>query len=103
MNCDPGLSTNGCIFGVSLLFGNESTARTWARGGVIKMQLKCLSALVSCGMIILGSARPIPAQQTGTLVFDMKNYTSDAKLPDKIKKQLEHAGYQWGMVDRTLL
>jgi hypothetical protein len=33
----------------------------------------------------------------------MKNYTSGAKIPDKIRKQLEHAGYKWGMVDHTLL
>ena len=39
----------------------------------------------------------------GTLVFDIKDYTSDAKLPKQIKMQLDHSGFQWGMVDHTLL
>ncbi|MGC2619121.1 MAG: hypothetical protein WA414_08795 [Acidobacteriaceae bacterium] len=49
------------------------------------------------------AARPVSAQQTGTLVFDLKNYTSDAKMPKKSQKTLEHAGVRWTMLDNTLL
>jgi hypothetical protein len=66
-------------------------------------RFKGLLSAVCLGVIALAAAQSLFGQQTGTLVFNLKNYTSDAKLPEKIKKQLEHAGYQWGMVDRTLL
>ncbi len=66
-------------------------------------RLKSLVLVACLGVIALGGSRPLLGQQTGTLVFDMKNYTSDAKIPDKIQKQLEHAGFQWGMLDDVLL
>jgi len=50
-----------------------------------------------------GAAQPVFGQQTGTLVLDLKNYTSDAKIPKNAKRQLEHAGVGWGMLDNTLL
>ena len=51
----------------------------------------------------LGAARAAFGQQSGTLVFDLKNYTSDAKMSKKVEKQLEHAGIHWGMLDNNLL
>jgi hypothetical protein len=55
------------------------------------------------GPTVLGAAQPLFGQQSGTLVFDLKNYTSDAKLPKRNQKQLEHAGFRWGMLDSTVL
>lgn len=51
----------------------------------------------------LGAGQPLLSQQTGTLVFDMKPYTSTAKMPDKSQKAIEHAGIRWGIEDNTLL
>jgi hypothetical protein len=65
--------------------------------------LKCLSTAVFLGLAVLGGVQPLLGQQTGTLVLEMKPYSSDAKLPKAVQKQLEHAGLQWGIADRTLL
>jgi hypothetical protein len=66
-------------------------------------RLKHFFSVVCLGVVALGATQPLLVQQTGTLVFDLKNYTSDAKIPKQIQKQLEHAGFQWGMLDHTLL
>jgi hypothetical protein len=58
---------------------------------------------VFLGLTALGAARPVLGQQSGTLVFDLKNYTSDAKIPKKSEKGLEHAGVRWGIRDNTVL
>lgn len=65
--------------------------------------MKRLLALLCLGVIALGAAQPLLAQQTGTLVFDLKNYTFDGKETKKIEKGLEHAGIPWRMLDNTLL
>ncbi len=65
--------------------------------------LTYLLSVVCLGAIALGGVWPLIAQQTGTLVFDLKSYTSDAKIPKKNQKELEHAGIRWGMLDNTLL
>jgi hypothetical protein len=54
-------------------------------------------------LTVPGAARVAFGQQTGTLVFDLKSYTSDAKMAKKVVKQLEHAGIHWGMLDNTVL
>jgi len=51
----------------------------------------------------LGAARPVFGQQSGTLVFDLKNYKSEAKMSKKDQKGLEHAGLKWGMFDNSVL
>ncbi len=66
-------------------------------------RLKSFFTVISLGMIGFGSNLPLLSQQTGTLVFKINNYTTDAKLPKQIPRQLEHAGLQWGMVEHTLL
>jgi len=58
---------------------------------------------VGLWLTALGVARPVFGQQSGTLLFDLKAYTSGAKLSKKIQKQLEHAGVRWGMLDNTVL
>lgn len=54
-------------------------------------------------LAVLDGARSAFAQQSGNLVLDLKNYTSDAKLPKNSQKSLEHAGLRWGMLDNTVL
>ena len=55
------------------------------------------------GLAGLGSARPVFGQQTGTLVLDVKNYASDAKLPKKVQKVMEHGGIGWGTLADSVL
>jgi hypothetical protein len=66
-------------------------------------RLKGLLFAVCFGVIAVGVVRPLPGQQTGTLVLDMKNYTSNAKIPKNSQKQLEHAGIRWGLLDSDTL
>ena len=66
-------------------------------------QLKYILLCVCLGLTALGAARPAFGQQSGTLVFDLKNYTSNAKMPKNVQKELAHAGIRWGMLDNTLL
>jgi hypothetical protein len=53
--------------------------------------------------LALGMLRPVCAQQSGTLIFDLKNYTSVAKIPKNVLKQLQHAGVYWGVLGNTLV
>lgn len=66
-------------------------------------QFKNIFLYACFGVTALGAVQPLPGQEAGTLVLDLKNYTSSAKLPKQVGTQLEHAGLQWGMVNRTLL
>lgn len=50
-----------------------------------------------------GAVQPVFGQQTGTLVLDLKNYTSETKIPKKSQKNLAHAGLRWGMLDNSVL
>lgn len=58
---------------------------------------------VFLGLTSLGAAQSVFGQQSGTLVLDLKNYTSDAKIPKNSQKRLEHAGLRWGMLDNSVL
>jgi hypothetical protein len=51
----------------------------------------------------LVAARPATGQETGSLAFEVKNYTSDVKIPKNFQKGFQHAGIAWGMVDHTLV
>ena len=66
-------------------------------------RFKSILFIICLGVISLAAVRPLFSQQTGTLVVQMNNYNSDAKLPKKIQAQLEHAGLPWGMVKNTLV
>ena len=55
------------------------------------------------GLAALGIVQPVLGQQTGTLVFNMKSYTSGVKLSAKVQKQLKNGGLDWGMVGHTLV
>jgi hypothetical protein len=65
--------------------------------------LRCFLLGLCLGLAAIGATRPVVGQQSGTLVFDLKNYTSDAKMPKKAQKQLDHAGIRWGMLDNSVL
>lgn len=54
-------------------------------------------------LVALGAPRQDSSQESGTLVFDVKNYSSGVKLPEKSRKALEHGGVVWGMDDKTLV
>lgn len=66
-------------------------------------RLRYILVGVCLSLTAFGAAQSTFGQQVGTLVFDLKNYTSDAKLPKKAEKSLEHAGIRWGMIDTSLL
>ena len=50
------------------------------------------------------AAQAVNAQQaTGTLVFDVKPFTSEVTLKKKIQQQLESGGIEWGLKDGQLV
>lgn len=50
------------------------------------------------------AAPPAPAMSdNGTLVVDVKAFTSEKKLPKKVVKQLESGMLEWGVQDRQLV
>ena len=54
-------------------------------------------------LTVFAAPQSMLGQQSGTLVFDLKNYTSDAKMPKRTVQAFQHAGFHWGMLDKTLL
>ena len=60
-------------------------------------------AIIFMGLLFLAMTRALPGQDNGTLFVKINPYTSDVKLPKAVEKQLEHAFFQWGMADHTLL
>jgi len=53
-----------------------------------------LTALMMAG---LGSLSAWAQDARGTLVFDMKPFTSEVKLKEKVEKQLKTGGVEWGL------
>ena len=45
----------------------------------------------------------VSAQATGTLAFDLKPFTSEVELKEKIEKQLKSGGLEWGVVGNELV
>lgn len=82
---------------VNYLAALRRVKRTVMKRLIFILFLACL------GLAAPSGAQTGTSQQTGTLVLDLKNYTSDSKLPKKIQTQLLHAGLPWGMVEHTLL
>ncbi len=58
---------------------------------------------VELGLAAVGLAATALGQQNGTLVVDLKAYTSNAKIPKNTQKELEHAGIHWGLLDNALV
>jgi len=65
--------------------------------------LKMMLLGVLAGLAVLSGAQAVHAQPTGTLVFDLKSYTSEAKMSKKQQTELEHAGVRWDMLDNNSL
>jgi len=55
------------------------------------------------GFAAVCAAQSDSSQQSGTLVFYLKSYTADVKIPKNSQKQLEHAGVSWAVLGNTLL
>ena len=66
-------------------------------------RLKYLLIGICLSLTAFGAAQSTSRQQSGMLVFDLKNYTSDAKMTKNAVKVLQYAGLRWGMLDKTLL
>lgn len=49
------------------------------------------------------AAPPPAASETGTLVVDVKPFTSEKNLPKKVVKQLQSGMLEWGVQDRQLV
>jgi hypothetical protein len=66
--------------------------------------MECLLVGICLALCTFGTPQSaLGQQQSGTLVLDLKNYTSDGKLAKKTVQKFEYAGLQWGMFDRTVL
>lgn len=70
---------------------------------MISKQVKLLLATAFLVLAANSTVRPLSAQQSGTLVLSLKEYSTEAKLPKNVKKGLEHAGLRWGLTDQLLL
>lgn len=66
-------------------------------------RLKCVFVWICLVLAAIGAVRPVSGQQSGNLVFELENYTSDVKLPKKIQKQFEHGGIGWGIQDNSVV
>lgn len=62
---------------------------------------------ISAGLVVIATAflgSPLYAEgETGTLVMDVKPFTSEIKLKKKVLRQLESGGLVWGVADKQLV
>lgn len=71
--------------------------------------MKFFASMLLCAAALV--AAPVPAQEagavppsaTGTLIVDIKPFTSEKELPKKVDKQLRSGGLEWGIRDRQLV
>jgi hypothetical protein len=54
-------------------------------------------------LVLLVCALPLPAFADGTLAINVGPFTSEVKLKDKIRKQLEGGGMEWGYANNRLV
>ena len=64
---------------------NKSAALTEVRR-IVTTRLRYILLGVVLGLTALGAVRPVFGQETGTLVLDLKTYTSDAKMPKDLSR-----------------
>jgi hypothetical protein len=55
------------------------------------------------GTICLAVAVPLTALADGTLAINVAPFTSEVKLKDKVRKQLEGGGMEWGYANNRLV
>ena len=55
------------------------------------------------GTLCLAMAAPLAAFADGTLAINMAPFTSEVKLKDKVRKQLEGGGMEWGLANNRLV
>lgn len=68
------------------------------------LMLACLStpAANAQGATVEATAA-VPPPATGTLLVDIKPFTSEKELPKKVDKQLRSGGLEWGIRDNLLV
>jgi hypothetical protein len=66
-------------------------------------RLKSISLGVGLALVALGFERPVIAQNSGTLIVKVENYTSDGKMSKRVQKLLEHAGMRWGVLEGNVV
>jgi hypothetical protein len=54
-------------------------------------------------LVLLALATPLTAFADGTLAINIAPFTSDVKLKDKVRKQLEGGGMEWGYANNRLV
>ena len=54
------------------------------------------------GVLLFAATVPFTAWADGTLTVDMKPFTTEVKLKDKVRKQLEGGGMEWGVTGNRL-
>jgi hypothetical protein len=64
---------------------------------------KALCATILVLVMGLWSGPRWAQEARGTLVFDVKEFTSEVKLKEKVEKQLKSGGLEWGVADGQLV
>lgn len=59
--------------------------------------------LALLAVLILTAGEAAAEEQTGTLLFDLRPYTSSVTLKKNIKKQLDRGGLKWGLEGNVLV
>jgi hypothetical protein len=54
-------------------------------------------------LVLLALATPLTAFADGTLAINIAPFTSEVKLKDKVRKQLEGGGLEWGIANNRLV
>ena len=54
------------------------------------------------GVLLFAGTVPLTAWADGTLTVDMKPFTTEVKLKDKVRKLLEGGGMEWGVTGNRL-
>ena len=54
-------------------------------------------------LVLLALATPLTAFADGTLAINIAPFTSEVKLKDKVRKQLEGGGMEWGYANNRLV
>ena len=61
------------------------------------------SIRVLLALVLVGSAAPMAAHADGTLTINIAPFVSEVKLKDKVRKQLEGGGMEWGQAGDRLV